>query len=87
MAFGKMQNASTFDQRAEGLRGIAALNVVLCHYATFFFPVLVAKNYVGVYSGDPDASAVYEILRFPLLNIFITVSLPFSCFLFCLGMC
>lgn len=59
-----------FDTGADGLRGIAAMNVLLSHYFTMFVPVLKAKNYPGVYAGDPDALAIYELLRFPLFNIF-----------------
>jgi peptidoglycan/LPS O-acetylase OafA/YrhL len=59
-----------FDARADGLRGIASMNVVLAHYFTCFVPVILAKNYVRLYDGDADALAIYEFLRFPLFNIF-----------------
>lgn len=59
-----------FDARADGLRGIASMNVVLTHYFACFVPVLLAGNYPRLYHGDGDALWIYDVLRFPLFNIF-----------------
>lgn len=57
------------DFAADGLRGVAALNVILCHFFISFFPLGFIMLYPG--SATPDAlpSRVDKILSTPFLSI------------------
>lgn len=58
------------DLRAEGLRGIASLNVLLSHYFACFFPILMNSNYPGIFPAAPQTGWGWNLVQFPLFNIF-----------------
>lgn len=61
---------SNFDRNAEGLRGLAALNVAIFHYLFLFFPDVIAKNIPVQHTLSEHASPMLELLRFPFFNVF-----------------
>lgn len=61
----KMKNKS-----ADGLRGIAALNVAISHFVAAFLPMMLYKNYLTLFPENPNPSSFFEILTSPLISIF-----------------
>ncbi len=66
-----MRNAA-----ADGLRGFAAFNVVLCHYVAAFWPELLRKNYTGLEVSYQSASAVERVLGSPVVTLFFNGHFP-----------
>lgn len=58
------------DSHAEGLRGIASLNVLLSHYFAAFYSALMNSNYPGIIPGETPAGWMWTLIQFPLFNIF-----------------
>lgn len=54
------------DKAADGLRGIAAINVVLCHFLISFFPLGFAYIYPGFSAPDAKGHALDHLLSMPL---------------------
>lgn len=63
-------NTKKHDRSADGLRGIAALNVAIFHFFAFFYPYLIKKNYPSATNYDVPSLELLDIIRFPLFNIF-----------------
>ena len=58
---------------AEGLRGFAALNVVLCHFVAHFMPNLLSRNYPHMFPNPQsprDDTLVFKIAQSPLVSLF-----------------
>lgn len=58
------------DRAADGLRGIAAMNVVLCHFFISFFPLGFADIYPGAASSEAAPHALDALISAPLLSVF-----------------
>jgi len=55
---------------ANGLRGIAAFNVMLCHFVAAFLPMMLHGSYPGNFPENKAPALIFEILTWPLLAIF-----------------
>lgn len=58
-----------YNNSADGLRGFAALNVVLAHFIAAFIPTLLHYNYPTAFNKNPDPSILYDIIQFPLISL------------------
>lgn len=58
------------DRSVDGLRGLAAINVVLCHYLISLFPLGFIYLYPGFSAPGAKAHALDRILSAPLISIF-----------------
>jgi peptidoglycan/LPS O-acetylase OafA/YrhL len=58
------------DVSADGLRGIAALNVLLCHLFISIFPAAFAFIYPGTAAPSVQPGVIERVLAFPLLSVF-----------------
>ena len=54
---------------ADGLRGLAALNVVICHFIAAFLPSALYYNYPNVFPKDPTPSTGMAIMTTPLATL------------------
>jgi peptidoglycan/LPS O-acetylase OafA/YrhL len=63
------------NRSADGLRGIAAFNVVISHFFAAFLPTLLHKNY-PVFPAEQAPGTAYEIFTSPLLSVFYNGHLP-----------
>lgn len=53
----------------DGLRGLAALNVVLCHFLFAFTPEVLHKNYINT-PENKNPSLLFELITSPFISIF-----------------
>ncbi len=58
------------NKSADGLRGLAAMNVVIAHFFCAFVPGLLHKNYPSLFAENPHPGLLYRVLELPVLNIF-----------------
>lgn len=58
------------NKRVDGLRGIAALNVLLAHFIAAFLPMMLFKNYPTLFAENSNPSQLFEILTSPIISIF-----------------
>lgn len=58
------------NKSADGLRGLAALNVVIAHFFCAFVPGLLHKNYPSLFAENPHPGLMHRVLELPVLNIF-----------------
>ena len=47
---------------ADGLRGIAALNVAVDHFVAAFLPMMLHKNYPAIFAENSHPSHLFQIL-------------------------
>ena len=57
------------DRNADGLRGIAALNVTISHFLCAFLPMVMHGIYPGVFKAADHPDAVTRILSNPLVSL------------------
>jgi peptidoglycan/LPS O-acetylase OafA/YrhL len=57
------------DRSADGLRGLAAFNVVLSHFVAAFFPVVLHFHYLEHFKNTSAASAFERVLQYPFLAL------------------
>lgn len=55
---------------ADGLKGVAAFNVVVAHFVAAFLPMMLHKNYPTVFAENLNPSNLFEILTSPIFSIF-----------------
>lgn len=58
------------DKAADGLRGLAALNVVLCHFLGAIYPLGFENLYPGVSGPGAIPSRVSSFLSIPMVSLF-----------------
>ena len=58
------------DRSADGLRGMAAFNVAICHFVSAFLPAILHKNYPSVFSESIEKSAIFNFLTSPAVTLF-----------------
>lgn len=64
------------NKRADGLRGLASLSVVIAHFVAAFIPVLLHKNYPAIFQKNENPSILFEIAQSPFVSIFYNGHLP-----------
>lgn len=64
------------NQNADGLRGFAALGVVIAHFIAAYLPSLLHYNYPSVFEQNPNPSTLFNILQFPLFSLAYNGHLP-----------
>lgn len=57
------------DTSADGLRGLAALNVMLCHFVAAFLPSLLRGNYGDLEQAKNPLSLVEKIIGSPVFTV------------------
>jgi len=58
------------NKSADGLRGIASLNVVISHFIAAFLPTLLYTSYPHVFSQTTNPGILFQILNLPFVTIF-----------------
>lgn len=58
------------NKNADGLRGVAALNVAMTHFVAAFLPAMLHKNYPSIFPVNPSPGTTFELLTSPLASIF-----------------
>jgi peptidoglycan/LPS O-acetylase OafA/YrhL len=58
------------NKSADGLRGIAALNVAMTHFVAAFLPAMLHKNYPSAFPANPAPGTAFDVLTSPLASIF-----------------
>jgi peptidoglycan/LPS O-acetylase OafA/YrhL len=58
------------NKNADGLRGVAALNVAITHFVAAFLPSMLHKNYPSTFPVNAAPSTLFEVLTSPLATIF-----------------
>lgn len=58
------------DRAADGLRGIAAMNVVLCHFLISLFPLAFANIYPRSAAPDATPHALDALISAPVVSLF-----------------
>jgi peptidoglycan/LPS O-acetylase OafA/YrhL len=58
------------NKNADGLRGVAALNVAITHFVAAFLPAMLHKNYPSLFPAKVSPGAAFEIVNSPLATIF-----------------
>ena len=58
------------DRSADGLRGMAAFNVAICHFVSAFLPAMLHKNYPSIFSESIEKSAIFDFLTSPPVTLF-----------------
>lgn len=58
------------DRSADGLRGMAAFNVAICHFVSAFLPAMLHKNYPSIFSESIEKSAIFDFLTSPPATLF-----------------
>ncbi|CAH7041537.1 Acyltransferase 3 [Vibrio chagasii] len=53
----------------DGLRGMAALNVMVAHFICAFLPSLMGYNYPGIFNVPDNPSTIFTIISSPLVTI------------------
>jgi len=54
----------------QGLRGIAALSVAICHFLAAFIPTSLYGYYPTLFSENSTPSFLFEALTSPIIGIF-----------------
>jgi len=57
------------NKSADGLRGIAALNVAITHFVAAFLPSMLHKNYPSAFPANPAPDTAFNIVTSPLATI------------------
>ena len=55
---------------ADGLRGLAALNVAISHFIAAFIPTMLHKNHPSLFSENESPSLLFNLLTSPIASIF-----------------
>jgi peptidoglycan/LPS O-acetylase OafA/YrhL len=63
------------NKELDGLRGLAALSVVLTHFVAAFLPATLYRHYPGVFP-EPSPGSLEAYLSYPLLSVFYGGLLP-----------
>jgi peptidoglycan/LPS O-acetylase OafA/YrhL len=58
------------NRNADGLRGVAALNVALTHFVAAFLPAFLHKNYPWIFSANPAPDKAFDIATSPPVSLF-----------------
>ena len=58
-----------YSTNANGLRGFAAINVVLAHFIAAFYPSLLSRNY-KVFQDADTTTFLETLMQFPFISIF-----------------
>lgn len=58
------------NRNADGLRGVAALNVVLTHFVSAFLPTMLHKNFPFAFPANPAPSTAFDVVTSPLATLF-----------------
>jgi peptidoglycan/LPS O-acetylase OafA/YrhL len=58
------------NRNADGLRGVAALNVALTHFVAAFLPSALHKNYPWIFSANPAPDTAFKVATSPLASLF-----------------
>ncbi|MGB9110351.1 MAG: acyltransferase [Telluria sp.] len=64
------------NKSADGLRGVAAFNVVTAHFIAAFLPTLLHRNYPSLFPVEAAPGSLFQILAFPLTTIFYNGHFP-----------
>ena len=64
------------NKSADGLRGVAAFNVVTTHFIASFLPTLLHKNYPSLFPVQAAPGSLFQILAFPLTTVFYNGHFP-----------
>ena len=54
---------------ADGLRGVAALNVAVAHFVCAFYPSLMAMNFPSIFERPKSSSVLYKIATTPIVTL------------------
>jgi peptidoglycan/LPS O-acetylase OafA/YrhL len=57
------------NKNADGLRGLAALNVAMTHFIAAFLPMMLHKNYPSQFPANPAPGTAFDVLTSPLASI------------------
>jgi len=57
------------NKNANGLRGIAILNVAVSHFIAAFLPMLLHKNHPSIFAENNNSSTLFEIISSPIFSI------------------
>lgn len=57
------------NKSADGLRGIAALNVVVCHFVSAFLPSMLHNSYPTLFNKNEAPTLVFDIFTSPIFSI------------------
>lgn len=58
------------NKSADGLRGLAAFNVVIAHFVAAFVPSMLHSSYPTLFNSNPNPSTLFGILTSPIFAIF-----------------
>jgi peptidoglycan/LPS O-acetylase OafA/YrhL len=58
------------NRSADGLRGIAALNVAVMHFLAAFLPAALHHHYPSIFSENKNPSTTFDVLTSPFFSIF-----------------
>lgn len=58
------------NKSADGLRGIAAMCVVIAHFFDAFLPALQHKNFPQMFFENPNPSVLFKIFQLPIFSVF-----------------
>ena len=64
------------DKSADGLRGMAALNVAICHFIASFLPMLLYHNFPKQFPENPNPGLIFRIFESPVLTFFYNGKFP-----------
>lgn len=68
----KLKNEKYLEMKnksADGLRGIAALNVAICHFVAAFLPTMLYKNYLTAFPENLNPSLFFEFVTSAPISI------------------
>lgn len=57
------------NRNADGLRGVAALNVVFTHFVSAFLPTMLHKNFPFAFPANPAPSPAFDVVTSPLVTL------------------
>ncbi|MBN1840650.1 MAG: acyltransferase [Campylobacterales bacterium] len=57
-----------YNYSADGLRGFAAINVIIAHFIAAFYPTLLHRNYL-MFDKPTNTSFVYDCIQFPIISL------------------
>jgi peptidoglycan/LPS O-acetylase OafA/YrhL len=63
-------DSNYYDSSADGLRGIAAMNVVIAHFLGAFYPSALHHHYPNAFPSSNDGSTLASLLQFPIISGF-----------------
>jgi peptidoglycan/LPS O-acetylase OafA/YrhL len=61
---------------ADGLRGLAAANVVFAHFVAAFLPSLLHNHYPGIFQKNQSPSVLFQFIAHPFVSIFYNGHFP-----------